>query len=499
MPLSTSSAAMTPSEMIVSLDARSLSLAIKERRVTCEQVMEATLDRIEAVNPLCNAILLLRDREELLAEARTADDRPDEQRGWLHGIPMAIKDISNAKGIPTTMGGSKLSQNFVPSISDFFVSNLSKEGAILIGKTNTPENGLGSHTFNERWGATLNPWDCSKSAGGSSGGAAAAVASRMLVCADGTDMMGSLRNPAGWNNLYSHRPTAGIIRGPLASPKNPLPYPTSTAGPIAKTPIDCAYLLETMAGAKEFQASSVVDTQVSLDGLRIGWLENWGGALPMEDGVVQLCRKALQEGFEAHGATMTTIPPDDVFPLSQLWTSWNNVRFGTVAHKFSQFMDVSILLGDQSPVKAELQWEIEQGLGVTDQDLENAGKARDEYEAWLERVLESYDVLALPSAQVFPFPQEWKWPQSIGETPMDTYHRWMQVAIPVTFGGLPCTTIPAGFGDAGLPMGIQIFARRGEDGKTLAIANAYHQVVDWVSQAELLSPTSIQTGERILQ
>lgn len=251
------------------MDALSLSRAIETKQVSCEKVMQVTLDWIDEINPQCHAIILLRDRQTLLDEARAADQGP--RQGWLHGIPMAIKDISNVKGIPTTMGGSRLSKNFVPTFSDYFVDQMIRAGAIIIGKTNSPENGLGSHTYNERWGTTLNPFDLTKSAGGSSGGAGVAVSSRMLCLADGTDMMGSLRNPAGWNCIYSHRPTAGLIRGALASKKNPLPYPTSTAGPMARTPMDCAMLLETMAGGKEvFDSSTVLSAQLELGTLRIG-------------------------------------------------------------------------------------------------------------------------------------------------------------------------------------------------------------------------------------
>jgi amidase len=462
---------------ILNLDALSLSRAIESKQITCEELMKATLDRIDEVNPRCNAIILVRDRNELMEEARCADQNP--RRGWLHGIPTAIKDISNAKGIATTMGGSRLSKNFVPNFNDFHVGNLVQAGAIVIGKTNSPENGLGSHTFNERWGATLNPFDFTKSAGGSSGGAGVAVASRILCAADGTDMMGSLRNPAGWNNIYSHRPTAGMIRGSMASKKNPLPYPTSTAGPMARTPMDCAMLLETMAGKDRFDSMSVLGDELGLETFRIGWLGDWGQQLPFEEGVVELCRTALGR-LEERGAVIDDIT-EEIFPLDQLWTSWNRIRFGTAAALFSQSFNMDILLGNQSPIKEELQWEIEQGLQISDEELSQAKRIRDEFSERLDTFFDKYDVLALPSAQLFPFPQDWKWPKEVGGMTMDTYHRWMQVCVPVSLGGLPCSTIPAGFGKNGLPMGIQLFSRREYDAKTLLLAQAYHGIVDWPS------------------
>jgi amidase len=337
---------------ILNLDAISLSRAIESKKITCEELMRCTLDRIDDVNPRCNAIVLLRDRDDLVEDARRADR--NDRRGWPHGIPTAIKDVSNARGIPTTMGGSALSKNFVPDFNDFHVENTVRAGAIVVGKTNSLENGLGSHTFNERWGATLNPFDLTKSAGGSSGGAGVAVSSRMLCVADGTDMMGSLRNPAGWNNIYSHRPTAGMIRGAPASKKNPLPHPTSTAGPMARTLVDCAMLLETMAGKNNFDANLVLDNELSPGTIRIGWLGDWGRQLPFEDGVLDICRTALGH-LEERGVAVDAVTKE-IFPLEKLWTSWNSIRFGTVAALFSQSSySLDVLLGNEAPIKEELQ------------------------------------------------------------------------------------------------------------------------------------------------
>jgi amidase len=466
---------------VLSLDARSLSNAIKTKQVTCEELMEATLERIHAINSKCNAIIQLRDEDDLMSLAREADR--DYRKGWLHGIPVAIKDLSNVKGIPTTMGGSALFETFVPNSNDFFVDNIVKEGAIVIGKTNAPENGLGSHTFNSRWGTTVNPFDMTKSAGGSSGGAAVAVATRMLCLADGSDMMGSLRNPAGWNNLFSHRPTAGLIAGTLPSKKNPLPYPISTPGPIARTPVDCALLLETMAGKDKFQALELFKEEESIKGLKIGWLGDWGGSIPFEDGILPLCRNGL-DSLEKEGHEVTDLSQEPLFPLLKLWNSWNRIRFAMVSFNYAQAFDVNMLLGDNSPIKEDLQWEIRQGMDVSDEDLKEAGEVQQEYAAWLESTFGKYDVLALPSAQVWPFPANWKWPKSIGDVEMDTYHRWMEVCVPVSFGGLPCTTVPAGFHENGLPMGIQLFAKRGDDLKLLLLAHAYHQSNDWPSRSE---------------
>jgi amidase len=462
------------------MDARSLSDAIKNKQVSCQEVMEATLERIEEINSKCNAIIQLRDPNELMTLARQADE--SYRKGWLHGIPIAIKDLSNVKGIPTTMGGSPLFENFVPNFHDFFVENIVKAGAIVIGKTNTPENGLGSHTFNSRWGTTINPFDSSKSAGGSSGGAAAAVATLMLCLADGTDMQGSLRNPAGWNNLYSHRPTAGIILGALPSKKNPLPYPISTPGPIARTPMDCAFLLETMAGKTKFDASELLMDE-SIRGMRIGWLGDWGGNIPFEDGVLSLCRDALNS-MDQEGVLVEDLSTDPIFPLSKLWSSWNSIRFAMASSSYTQTFDAKMLLGDKSAIKKDLQWEISQGQKVSDDDLKQAGDVQKMYAECLDSTFAQYDVLALPSAQVWPFSADWKWPKTVSGVEMDTYHRWMEVCVPVSFGGLPCSTVPAGFGKDRLPMGIQLFGKRGDDLKLLRLANVYHQLTDWPSRVQ---------------
>jgi amidase len=469
---------------IMNLDAIGLSRAIERKEISCEDVMKVTLDQIDKFNPICNAIILLRDRDELLKEAREADQ--GQRKGWLHGIPIAVKDISNAKGIPTTMGGSGLSEKFVPNFDDPFVRNMKRAGAIIIGKTNTPENGIGSHTYNERWGTTRNPFDLKKSAGGSSGGAGVAVATRMLALADGTDMMGSLRNPAGWNCIYSHRPTAGLVRGAKPSKKNPLPYPTSTVGPMARTPADCVMLLETMTNG-EFSASTVWDTEGKSDErVRIGWLGDWSGKLPMEEGVMELCQNALAD-LEENGYARIEYIREEIFPLEELWEGWNRVRFATVAALFSESFNIDNLLGINSPIKEELKWEIQQGLNVSDGDLEDAKRIYSAYMDALDAAFDRCDILALPSAQLFPFPYEWKWPQNVAGRSMDVYHRWMAVCVPVTFGGLPCSTVPAGFSDTGLPIGLQLFGRRFEDAKILQLATTYHRMVDWPSKVALVS------------
>jgi amidase len=478
------------SKDLLRLDCRTLSLELSEGRVTAEDLMIATLDRIEKLNPRFKAIIALRGREELLEEARECDrqrEESTEQLGVLHGIPTAIKDLSNVAGFPTTMGGSPLYRfRNIPSESDPFSRRIVDEGAIIIGKTNTPELGVGSHTFNKRWGTTVNPYDLTKSAGGSSGGAAVAVATRMLVVADGTDMMGSLRNPAGWNNIYSHRPTAGMIEEKNTSDcrnMNPLPYPISTAGPMARNPQDLSFLLQVMAGRDIFDASQVVreSNRFDVTCLKIGWLGDWGGAMPVEDGILSLCREALTT-FSENGVLVDDLTSQPLFDHHVLWESWTTIRAKIISGNFTVAKPLLRAFLWIAPIREELKWEVRRGLDVTEEELKHAAEGAKNWSQRLEDVFDEYDVLAMPTAQTWAFPAGWRWPKKINAQPMITYHKWMEIAMPVSLAGLPCTTIPAGFGGNGLPMGIQLIGKRGSDAKLLCIAEFYHSLVDWPSK-----------------
>ena len=469
---------MSAGDDILSLDAQSLSLEMKSSRLTSVELMEATLKRIHECNPLLGALINLLPDEMLLEQARTADKTP--RRGWLHGIPVAIKDLSNAKGFPTTLGGSPLiHEHNVAKENDDFVQRLIDAGAIVIGKTNAPEHGLGSHTFNSKWGTTVNPYSPSKSAGGSSGGAAVAIATRMLCFADGSDMMGSLRNPAGWNNLYSLRPTAGMISSQVED-KSPLSYPISTVGPMARTPCDLALLLETMAPPdSHFEASSVLE-QPNVKGMRIGWLGSWGGAYVMEPGIESLCRDALDR-FQETGVTVQNVDKP-LFDAAQLWASWTTIRSKIVSTSAIADYGSQLFLRSDVLVKDEYVWEVKRGMALKDSDVAHAATTAREWSECLASTFSTYDALALPTAQVWPFDATLDWPKSIASQEVDTYHRWMEVVVPCSLAGLPCVTIPAGFGEEGLPMGIQLMGARGSDAKLLSLAQAYHTLTDWPSR-----------------
>jgi amidase len=463
---------------IMSLDASTLSTFMESGDITAVQLMQATLARVHQLNPTYRAIINLAPDYVLLEKAQQADESP--RRGWLHGIPIAIKDLSNVKDFPTTLGGSPLvDHDVVSDTSDDFCQHLMDAGAIVIGKTNTPEHGLGSHTFNSKWGTTINPYSSSqeyKTAGGSSGGAAVAVATRMLCLADGSDMMGSLRNPAAWNNIYSHRPTSGLL-GADETHCNPLPFPISTVGPMARTPRDLALLLETMSN-HSFDAATV--NGMPLEGMKIGWLGDWGGAFPLETGIQELCRHALAK-FNEVGVSIQDVK-EPLFDAARLWESWTTIRSKIISTTAIDEYGRDAFVGSHVRVKKEFVWEVERGIELCDEQVQEVTAIANQWSCCALDAFEEYDAIALPAAQVWPFDSNLDWPKSIGSTEMDNYHRWMQIVVPGTLGGLPVVTIPAGFGNGGYPMGIQLIGARGNDAKLLTLAKAYHKLTDWPSK-----------------
>lgn len=465
---------------ITSLSATALSAAIHAGKVSCKVVMEAYLARIDALNPKINAIVSLRDASELLAEAEAADRAlaDGHSRGWLHGIPFAIKDLSEAKGIRCTYG-SKIYCDFVPDFDDIHVERIRAAGAIIIGKTNAPEMGLGSHTYNEVFGATRNPYDLSKSAGGSSGGAAAALAARLVPIADGSDMMGSLRNPAAFNNVVGFRPSFGRVPslgGELYLGQH------AVNGPMGRSVADVAALLATQAGFDPRDPLSLPTEDLlsggprDFNGSRIGWLGDYGGHLPFEAGVLELCRETL-EIFRSLGASVSDVASG--FDMDRLWWGWRVYRNFLVAG--GQGADYAIP-DKRSLMKPAMIWEIENGLGHSAADVLTASAIRSDWYRYISGLFDEFDFLVLPSAQVFPFDVTLDWPKEIGGKAMDTYHRWMEVVIGPTMAGLPVAAMPAGFGATGLPAGIQIIGRPRADRDVLAMAAAYEAQVDWLGR-----------------
>jgi len=458
---------------IVNLDAIALARAIRSRAVSCRDVMAAHLARIEAANPAVNAIVSLRDPEVLLAEADQCDDElgRGQRRGPLHGFPHAVKDLAQTRGLATTWG-SPLYRDHVPSQDALFVERLRAAGAIVIGKTNVPEFGLGSNTYNPVFGSTGNAYDASLSAGGSSGGAAVALALRMVPLADGSDFAGSLRNPAGWNGVFGLRPSAGRVPS-LPEPEGYLQQ-LSTDGPMARTVADLSLLLSVMTGHDARAPLSLAEPPLTaavlegdVRGKRIGWLGDLGGAVPMEDGILPLGERALAAlaaaGCEVEPATIG-------IDQAKLWACWLVWRHALVAGKFRRAYESPA----REQLKPELVWEIEGGLRLSALDLYEASATRTALYAAVLRLFERFDALALPSAQVFPFPRTWHWPREIAGRPMDTYHRWMEVVTLGTLTGCPVICLPAGFGGTPpRPSGLQLVGRPRGERELLQLARAF--------------------------
>jgi amidase len=467
---------------IVTLDAVALSAAIKSRKVSCVEVMRAYLDQIERFNPPVNAIVSLQPRESLLALARERDAQlaRGEYLGWMHGFPHAVKDLEATAGIRTTLG-SPLFKDFIPAADSIMVERIRRAGAIIIGKTNVPEFGMGSQSYNPVFGTTLNAYDQTKTAGGSSGGAAAGLALRMLPAADGSDFAGSLRNPAAFNNVFGFRTSFGRVPSELP---DLFSAALSVHGPMARTVPDLAMLLSVIAGydartplsLHEDPAAFTAPLARDITGVRIGWLGDYGRYLPFDPGVLELCQSTLKV-FAGLGCAVEDAAPD--YPLERVWMSCTTLRSWSAAARLGElYRDPA----RRALIKPETQWEIERGLNVSGAEISGALAVRSAWYQAVRAIFERYDFLIAPAGQVFPFDASVHWPAEVGGRAMDTYHRWMEVMIPITMSGCPALSVPAGFNEAGLPMGIQIVAPNHREIDCLQLAYAYDQATGWVTR-----------------
>lgn len=457
------------------MDGLALSAAIRANKVSCVEVMTAYLDQIAKVNPKVNAIVSLQPRDTLLAEAvaKDADLAAGRHAGWLHGFPLAPKEVTAAKGIRFTEG-SPIFKDRVAEEDSLVVARMRAAGGIIIGKTNAPEFGLGSQTYNPVFGTTLNAYDQRLTCGGSSGGASVAVATHMLPVADGSDNCGSLRNPAGWNNVYGLRPSAGRIPG------GAFPFDTSVTGPMARNVPDLARLLSVQAGPDitallsidEDSAIFAGSLAMNVKGVRIGWLGNFG-SLPMEPGVLELCRGALKT-FESMGAMVS----DAIVPASveDAWQAYTRLRCWSAANSHGAFYDDP---AKRPLLKAEAQWEVEQGRKVAGADVPDLLAVRQHWHQAFVSLFDSHDFLVAPTAQLFAFDARTHWPTEIAGQKMDSYLRWMEVNGALTMSGCPALAAPAGFDAQGRSMGIQIVGKPRRELDCLKIANAYDSATHW--------------------
>ncbi len=463
-------------EELVELFAAELGAMLQARELSATEVVGAYMARIEAVNRRVNAIVTV-DSEGALAAARRADALPRlEPVGLLHGLPIAIKDLADVAGMRTTLG-SPIYRDRVASKDASHVSMLRAAGAIIVGKTNTSEFGAGSQTFNPVFGVTRNPYDLTRTAGGSSGGAAAAVAACMVPFADGSDFGGSLRNPASFCNVVGFRPSAGIVPQHEATD---LWDPLSVVGPLARTVPDASLLLRGMIEreARAAFASSGWDRQedVVLKGLRIAWSRNLGD-LPIEGAVVSALEANLQV-LEGYGCVIEEDHPrlvgaDETFQVLR-----------ALAFVRDRLDDVT---NHPELVKDTVIWNVEEGLALDAARMARAQRQRSELFRSSETFLERYDALALPACSVLPFPAEVEWVREVAGQEFDNYLEWMRLCTRISVTAHPAISIPFAFSEDGLPVGLQLVGRYRQDEKLLRVAAAIEAVSPAASRKPVLA------------
>ena len=441
---------------------------LENNNLTIHEIIKTFYDKIDEKNDEINAIISKLPYHDLDTQLNLSEKRRMQKKRLspLDGLPIAIKDLEETQGILTT-SGSKVFQNNIPKIDSEMVHNLKKSGCIIIGKTNVPEFGIGSQTYNAIFGSTKNPFDTKLTSGGSSGGAAAAVSAGMIPFADGSDMMGSLRNPASFCSVFGYRPTPGLVPSKVTSKIFPK---LSTLGPIGKTTKCLAYLLDAQVGNffknknKNNLFSEIVDNFPKKQ-IKIAWLGNFNGDYLYEKEIKEICENFLKK-LENHQFKI-----EDLFLKfnSQIiWESWINLRSLSLKNDFYEIFKNKKKV---SFLKPEIIWEIERALSLSDLNYEEAIYKRIEWKKYTDLLFKRFDFLALPSTQVFPFLAQVKYPSEIDGKKLDTYHRWMEVVIPASLIGLPTISIPCGFNNKGLPVGIQIIGKHGNDNEVLRTSN----------------------------
>jgi amidase len=467
-------------------NARSLLQALGERRLGAEELLRATLARIDALNPQLNAIVSL-DAEAAVATAKQLDNSRPTAAQTLFGLPIAIKDLALTRGLRTTFG-SPLYADFIPDQDDLFVARLRAAGAIIIGKTNTPEFGAGSQTFNRVFGATRNPYDLARTCGGSSGGAAVALASGMLALADGSDLGGSLRNPAAFCNVVGLRPSAGRVP---SWPRLMSSEPLAVQGPMARNVSDCAVMLSAMAGPDarvpialgDSGATFNIPLDADLRGLRLAWSPNLG-QFEVDHEIVAVLEHALPT-FSELGCHLDAACPDlrDADEIFRVLRAWQfAARFGP---DFAQ---------QRAHLKDTVVWNIEQGLALTLHDVTQAEIKRTQLIARVAAFFEDYDFLLCPATQVPPFAIEQEWVSKINGRELATYLDWMGVCYAITVTGCPAISVPAGFTRNGLPVGLQIVGKRWADLAVLKLAFGFESQTRHGECHPTLTPAFLPLG-----
>jgi amidase len=463
-------------EELCFLSATELARLIRERKVSAVEVMRAHLQQIERVNPTVNAIVTLVP-ERALAAAGDIDKRlaSGEAVGPLAGLPVVHKDLVPTKGIRTTFG-SPIYRDHLPEVDAIVVERLRSAGAVTLGKSNTPEFGAGSQTFNSVFGATRNPYDLSRTCGGSSGGAAVALACGMVPIADGSDLGGSLRNPASFCNVVGLRPSAGRVPNwPALSGW----FSLSVLGPMARTARDAALLLSAMAGPdprspiciEEPGQRFAAPLERDLRGTRIAWCRDFGG-LPFEPEVLRITEAARivfeKLGCEVEEATPDFRDADEIFQVMRAWSF--ELSYG------------GLLQSHREQLKDTVVWNIEEGARLTGPQVAAAERKRTELFHRMRQFMDNHDFLVAPVVQVLPFDLSQPYVTEIGGVKLPTYIDWMKSCFWISVTGQPAASVPVGFSNNGLPVGIQIVGRYRDDFGVLQLAHAFEQVAPYAKR-----------------
>lgn len=460
---------------IQDLSATQMTGAIRSGELSAREALESHIEAIEQRNPAINAVITT-DFDRAQALAADADERTARGagHGLLHGLPMTHKDTFNTAGLRSTQGSLALEHN-VPAADDLQIARLTAAGAIRTGKTNVPEFGAGSHTFNDLFGTTVNPYDTRVSAGGSSGGVAAVIASRIQPFGDGSDMGGSLRIPAAFCNVFGFRPSYGVI--PMESPVNAFSW-LGRSGPMARTVEDLALFMRASAGPTRLPNPSPlrgVDFGTPLPdlrGVRIGYSFDFGIGVPVEPEIIEVLRGQLavfeEAGAILEEATIDFTDADEVFQTTRAFD------FATgIGPLLERFGDV---------IKPEVIWNVELGLNLSAAAIISAHAARTRLERASQQFFDRYDAFLSPATQVLPFDASWRWPQEIAGTQAETYLDWMRSACLLSAASLPVIAMPAGFTGAGLPVGWQMAANHYRDVDLLNWAAAYEQATGFAAR-----------------
>jgi len=449
---------------------------IRSKKLSAREALDEHLKQIERVNPKVNAIVTLVPELAAAAAAKADEMQAHKQTlGPLHGLPVAHKDLMETRGIRTTFG-SPLYRDNIPTENDLVVERMSRAGAILIGKTNTPEFGSGSQTFNAVFGVTRNPWDLTKTCGGSSGGAAVALACGLVPVASGSDTGGSLRNPAAFCSVVGFRPSPGRVPNPKASFAW---WTLSTSGCLGRSVADLAFALSAIAGPDPGAPLSINEPgerfarplDRNFKGVRVAWFKDLGG-VPF-DPRVRTVIDGHRKTFESLGCIVEQAEPD--FTPAEI--AFRRLRAWNTANTYAARMH-----DHPEAFKETLKGEIEEGLRLTGTEVAQAETALGQLWRRFQTFLEKYEYFILPTTQLPPFDVDVPYPTEIAGVRFNSYIDWMKSCWYISATGNPAASVPAGFTPEGLPVGLQIVGRNKEDFSVLQMAHAFEKATNYGSK-----------------